>query len=379
MVFEAGLVLLFVTDLLAVIAVYLIISLSLNLEFGFTGIPNFGKVLAVAGGAFVAGSIPGRILAEIYNLPRGIQAFGHNEVLAECVKGLAFGKPKVLESMEYIADNVVITTCVNRVIASEPFLSIAILLLTVMIASLVGAALGFISSYPAIRLREDYLAITLLAMGEAMWTIGYYTGPIVGGTLGVSMPDPFRWAGGHRFLLAVMVLLLVASLTFVYSHMVDRSPMGRAMRAIREHELAAEVLGKNAVRIKQKILMISSVMASIAGALWAFYAGGVIAVGYDRVTWTFWPWVMVIVGGTGNNVGVLLGTVTFMSARKIIDFYKYALEPLLPFSVIWVDRLIFGVVLLLILILRSEGILGEKPRFTMDRKKLQEIANKYRG
>ncbi len=53
----------FIVDLLAIFAVYVIVNLSLNLEFGYTGIPNFGKVLAVGAGAFVAASVPGRIFA----------------------------------------------------------------------------------------------------------------------------------------------------------------------------------------------------------------------------------------------------------------------------------------------------------------------------
>ena len=55
----------FFADLMAIYAIYLIINASLNLEFGFAGIPNFGKVLAVAVGAFIAASVPGRILAEM--------------------------------------------------------------------------------------------------------------------------------------------------------------------------------------------------------------------------------------------------------------------------------------------------------------------------
>ncbi len=63
MVLEAETI--FLVDLLAIFAIYVIVNLSLNLEVGYTGIPNFGKVLAVGAGAFVAASIPGRIFANI--------------------------------------------------------------------------------------------------------------------------------------------------------------------------------------------------------------------------------------------------------------------------------------------------------------------------
>ncbi|MDW8084394.1 MAG: branched-chain amino acid ABC transporter permease [Candidatus Caldarchaeum sp.] len=366
-----------IIDLLALFGVYLIINISLNLEYGLTGLPNFGKVLAVAGGAFVAGSLPGRLMAEYFGLYRGINAYAENSILVECMRGLALQKPKILESAEFIEDNVLIVTCLNRLLANDPVLSVMILLLTVLVAAGVGAGLGFVSSYPAIRLREDYLAMTLLAMGEFMWTIGYYTRDLVGGTLGVSVVDPYGWAGvRERFLMATLVLVGTAFLAFVYMGMVARSPLGRLLRAVRDQELAAEALGKDTVKIKRNVLMVSAALAAVAGALWAFYSGGIIAVGYDRVTWTFWPWVMVIVGGSGNTLGVLLGTGLFVSARKFIDYYKFALEPYLPFSVVWLDRLLLGVVLLAILLIRPGGAIPEKPTLTLARDKIIRILNK---
>ncbi|MCS6769421.1 MAG: branched-chain amino acid ABC transporter permease [Candidatus Caldarchaeum sp.] len=371
------LVYIFTVDLLALLAVYLIINISLNLEYGLTGLPNFGKVLAVAGGAFVAGSVPGRLMAEYFGLYRGIEAYANNSVLADCMRGLSLQKPKILEATEFIEDNVLIITCINRVLSFDPFLSVLILLLTLFVAAGVGAALGFISSYPAIRLREDYLAMTLLAMGEFMWTIGYYTRDLVGGTLGVSVIDPYGWTGvRERFLVATFVLVGVAVLAFVYSRILARSPLARILKAVRDQEIAAEVLGKDTVKVRRNILMISASLASLAGALWAFYSGGVIAVGYDRITWTFWPWVMVIVGGSGSNLGVLLGTTIFVTARKFIDYYKFALEPVLPFSVVWLDRLVLGLVLLTILLLRPAGVVPEKPTLTLSREKIAELIKK---
>jgi branched-chain amino acid transport system permease protein len=145
------------------------------------------------------------------------------------------------------------------------------------------------------------------------------------------------------------------------------------MKAVRDGEIAAEALGKNVVRIRQEVLVISSALAAAGGALWAFYAGGVIATAYDRVTWTFWPWVMVIMGGPANNLGVVFGTGIFVASRKLIDYYKFSLEPILPFSVIWVDRLILGIVLILFLIARPQGILAEKSQMPLKKERVLEI------
>uniref|UniRef100_A0A7C5LAV4 Branched-chain amino acid ABC transporter permease n=1 Tax=Caldiarchaeum subterraneum TaxID=311458 RepID=A0A7C5LAV4_CALS0 len=351
----------FLLDIIAYFAIYLIVNTSLNIEYGLTGIPNFGKVLAVAGGAFVVGAVPGRALADQLNLLKGFRAVENHPILSECLKTLAQIKPKILEGMDYIEDNSVIGDCIRRVMVGDPVLSITVLLATVGLAALVGAGLGFVASYPAIRLREDYLAMTLLAMGEFLRQVGYLERTLVGGTLGVFAPDPYGWLGAYRFYASAFVILLVALTFFVYMRQLAYSPAGRALKALKDQEIAAEVLGKDVVRLKQKVLVLSSAMAAVAGALWAFNSQSVIASTYDRFNWTFWPWVMVIIGGAGNHKGVLLGTLIFVVLRRTIDTYRYVLEPLIPFSLVWLDRLLFGVALIIVLIVRPQGIVPDRP------------------
>jgi len=366
----------FLVDFGGYFAIYLVVNVTLNMEYGMTGIPNFGKVLAVAGGAFVVGALPGRLLAEQFSLTKGAAAVASNPILSKCLETLAQIKPSILERIDYIDDNAVIGDCLRRIMQIDPLLSIGVLVLTVAVAALVGGGLGFIASYPAIRLREDYLAMTLLAMGEFIWSIGYYDPTLVGGTVGVFAPDPYGWLGDARFYASTGAMLLVGAIFFFYMLQVSRSPMGRVMKAVRDQEMAAEVLGKDIVRTKQKILIVSSAMAAVAGALWAFNSQSVIASTYDRATWTFWPWVMVIIGGAGNNKGVLLGTAIFVTSRRLIDTYRFVLEPFVPFSIIWLDRLLLGIILIAILILRPEGILPEKPVLALGKKKVKEILSR---
>lgn len=326
--------LLFLADLIATFAIYLIIVISLNLEFGYTGVPNFGKALAIAGGAFVVGYFPGRLLAQL---------------------------TQINSELDYIKHNAYIVTQLNKVLETDVLLSIAILLLTLVIAAVIGAFLGLVASFPAIRLRADYLAITLLVFAEAIRVIGHNYPPIAGGTLGVQVPDPFAWWGDLRFIAATTVLLAVALLVLLYVEIFTRSPLGRVLKAVRDCELAAASLGKNVLAIRTKTIVLSSAIAAIAGALYAFYTGGVIAAAYDRVTWTFWPWVMVIVGGAANNIGVMLGALIFVTVRKLIIFYKELLAPYIPFDVVWLDFLLLGVILILVLMYRPQGVLPEKP------------------
>ena len=331
MVLEAETI--FIVDLLAIFAIYVIVNLSLNMEFGYTGIPNFGKVLAVGIGAFVAAVVPGRIFAGI----AGIEG-------------------------DYIGNNLAIVSEINLWLVDNVIIGFAIFFLTLGIAAGTGGGLGLLTSYPAIRLRGDYLAITLLAFGESIRIIGNNFTPLVGGTLGVQVPDPLSFLpDGMRFTIATIGLVLIAAAVFVYSEKMMRSPLGRLLRAVRDNEVAAESLGKNTTYVRIKVIMISAALAAIGGALYAFYVGGTIAFAYDRVSWTFWPFLMILIGGLANNKGVLIGTLIFVLLRKFIIFFKDSLEGFIPFDVIWLDFLLLGVILLVVLLYRPRGIFVEKP------------------
>ena len=335
MVLEAETI--FLVDLLAIFAIYVIVNLSLNLEFGYTGIPNFGKVLAVGAGAFVAASIPGRIFANI----AGIEG-------------------------DYIENNLAIVSQINVWLVDNTGIGFAVFFLTLGIAAGVGGGLGLLTSYPAIRLRGDYLAITLLAFGESIRIIGNNFKPLVGGTLGVQVPDPLAFLPNElRFPMATVGLVLIAIVVFLYSEKLIRSPLGRMLRAVRDNEVAAESLGKNATQIRIKIIMVSAALAAIGGALYAFYVGGTIAFAYDRASWTFWPFLMILIGGLANNKGVIIGTLLFVTLRKFIIFFKDSLQGFVPFDVVWLDFLLLGIILLAVLLYRPQGIFVEKPTPTI--------------
>lgn len=340
----------FTVDLLTLFALYAIIVVGLNLEFGYTGVPNFGKMAAVAAGGFVAGYVPGHIAAWVLAVDPGL---------------------------DYIADNSRVMAHISQGLSVSPALAIGLFLGTLIIAALVGSLLGFLVSYPAIRLREDYLAITLLAMAEAVRIVGYNYEPIAGGTLGVAVADVFAWITGplsaQRYTIIALVFLGIAAAALLYSELLARSPLGRALRAVRDNETAAMSIGKNVVRTRMKVLMIGSALAAIAGALYAFYTVSVVASTYDRVNWTFIPWVMVIMGGAANNIGVTLGAFVFVTIRKLITFYKHMFALYIPFNVVWLDTMLVGVVLIMFLLYRPQGLLPEKPTFTLSREKLRRI------
>lgn len=324
----------FISDLIAIFAIYLIVNLSLNLEFGYAGVPNFGKVLSVAAGAFVVGIMP-------IHMYIGILGLG--------------GDP--------IDDNIPMIDAINAHAAAHPEIAFGVFGLTLIVAMVVGAVLGLVSSYPAIRLRGDYLAITLLAFGEMIRVVGVNHTPLVGGTLGVSLPDVLAFVPTeYRFVVASLALLGFAGLIYLLVHKFTSSPVGRLLRATRDDEVALQTIGRDTTRIKIKVLMLAGVIGAIGGLLYASYVEGVVAFGYNRVNWTFLPFVMILVGGMANNKGVLLGTFLFVVARKLVVFFNDDLDGVFPFEVIWLEYLLLGGVMLLVLIFRPRGLIPEKPQ-----------------
>jgi len=111
----------------------------------------------------------------------------------------------------------------------------------------------------------------------------------------------------------------------------------------------------------------------MAGALLTFYLGSVGAETWTRVTWTFWIWVILILGGAANNAGVALGAFSFTLLLKAVDQVKFNFQPFIPVDVNWLEYIMFAALLIGILVVRPDGILPEKPTLTLPRSVLGHI------
>lgn len=329
----------------------LVVSLTLNLEAGYAGVPNFGKVMFVAGGAAVAGSVSGRLAAIIL----GINTGGN-----------------------FVANSASIITQANLEISNNPGLTAELFIIGVVLAAIVGAALGFVASFPAIRLREDYLGMLLLGAAQLFQIfLGAYD-PIVGGSQPIGVPNLFWWVPngiGWRDLAALAVMGSFAAFVYLLVETFARSPLGRTLRAVRDNEVAARALGKNDVAIRRDVIVFASAISGIAGAMITFYYSSVGAGTWDRVAYTFWPWVMIIIGGAANNRGVAYGSLIFVTVLKILTQLKFALASItiFPVDVNYLEYVVFGSALILILLFRPQGIVPEKSSFTLPLKTLGDI------
>lgn len=350
-----------IIDTIPFIAIFSVISLSLNIEYGYAGLPNFGKVLPVLGGAIVAGSLVPRMMQAVYS-----------------------DAPKT----DFIFNNGPASIEIQAYMNSHPFESSLMMILGLAIAIAVGASLGFIAVAPSLKLREDYLAITLIAIAEIFRAINRNYEPILQGTRGVSVPDPLGWLGPKSWVyLYVSSALLIASILFT-SYML-KTPFGRSLRAMRENELAAQSLGIDIRALRLKSLAIGSALAATAGYIDTMYSGGLTVDKYDRYIYTFIPWLMVLMGGAGNNLGVILGVSIYWIASRAINFYKDQILSGIAwiagiggsidiswFDVTRIERLAFAVVIILILYLRPQGILPEKPIETPGYRYIESMAKR---
>ena len=335
----------FLVDLLAFFALYLAICISLNLEMGYGGIPNFGKVLYFAGGAAFSGTVAIRAAAALLS-----------------VGGNAVG-----------VDNFLIANSMTNILQHNVLESVLLIVLTMAIGGLVGAFLGYISIFPAIRLREDYLAMLLLGSATFFQLFLNNFTPIINGSFGIGIPNLFAWAGNYSELACTLLIAGFALAVYLYAERLVRSPLGRTLRAMRDNEAASEALGKDTVAIRRDILIIAAMITGVAGALYTIYTGDTNPGIYDRVTWTFWPWLIVILGGAANNFGVAIGSFVFVFLLKFIDAAKFTLQTVIPFDVNWLEYLAFGTLLIAILLMRPEGILKEKPSATLNEARISGI------
>ena len=168
--------------------------------------------------------------------------------------------------------------------------------------------------------------------------------------------------------IVVVIILLIITQKALYS------PWGRMMRAIRDNEEAANAMGKNVVKQHLLIFVLGSAIVGIAGAMMVTYDGLFTPGSYRPMRYTFLIWVMVIVGGSGNNFGAILGgfAVWFLwieaapIALFLINFFTSGLEETNAFrvhltnSIPYFRYLMMGIGLLLIMRYRPRGILPEK-------------------
>ena len=228
------------------------------------------------------------------------------------------------------------------------------LVVSALVAILVGLA--------TLRLRSDYLAIATFGIATSIHLLANNLEPLTGGSRGlVGIPRPFESLGSDDFGLAYLAMVLVLlALVVAGLQALLHSPWGRVLRALREDEVACAALGKNIVRFRLTAFVLGAMLMGLSGALYAGFVGTTSPSEFLPIM-TFQIWAMLIVGGSGNNYGAVVGSFVVWG---LWTFSGVVIVSVLPPQYQTqggaVQAILVGLLLVLTLLLRPQGILGAK-------------------
>lgn len=300
----------YLTFFLTIAFILAIAVLGLNLQWGFTGLFNGGIVAFFGAGAYGMVLLAG---------PERIDGFG------------GFALPYPIAVAGGIA-------------------------LSCALAVLVGLA--------TTRLRHDYLAIATFGVAIAVESVVRNAEYLTGGAKGLrGFERPFESAIANPLLYSLLFLLVVLiCLVAVYSFLetLVRSPFGRLLRAVRENERAARSLGKSPPSVRLASFVLGAMIMGLSGALYATFYAFISPQDLAPIL-TFQIWAMLIVGGSGNNRGAILGTLVVWGGWVGSGWLLTAVAPqswqLYAGSI---QYILVGCIIVFTLLARPRGLLPEK-------------------
>jgi len=283
----------YILHILVIAGIYIILTLSLNLIVGFTGLPALGHAAFMCIGAYTSSLL-----------------------------ALNMGVP--------------------------PWIGL-------IIGACFAAVSGVVIGYPAVRLKGDYLALATFGLGVIVYSISKNWVSLTRGPMGLPGITQFSVIG-YQLSETWVYLLLVTGFVLITLFVIRRivnSPFGRILRSIREDETASEALGKDTNKHKLMVFIIGAFFAGIAGSLYAHYITFI-----DPSSFTVMESItillMVIFGGMGSISGSIVGALILVIFPELLRFLG------MPSSIAAPARqMIYGLLLVILMIRRPEGIMGE--------------------
>ena len=237
------------------------------------------------------------------------------------------------------------------------------LIVAVLAAMGLAGVLGALVAIPTLRLRADYLAIATLALAEIVRLVLKNERSFTGGDQTLAfIPRPFAgivppgWASDGVFVLVAGAIALTLLFMMLY---LSRTPWGRALKAVREDEEAAQALGKNTFILKLGAFGIGCAIMGLAGALMASFQQVIAPDQFVPYT-TFIAYVVIILGGSGNPKGVVLGAYVFSLFGWGTQQIKAYLPSAFALRIDFVNQIVIGILLVLFILFRPEGIMREE-------------------
>lgn len=233
----------------------------------------------------------------------------------------------------------------------------------VLAAMALSGTLAFVMGAITVNLRSDYLAIATIGIAEIVRLTLKNEQWLTNGVRGIAnIPRPMRrWVVGGDGLLYLGLVAIAVVIVYLASERAYRSPWGRVLRAIREDEPATLAAGKSVLTFRLQAFVLGAMAMGLAGALYAHFVTFISPEAFRNDFATFLVWIMLIVGGSGNTRGAILGACCIWFLWSGTEFLTGSLPDDWQTRAGALRILAIGVLLQVILLLRPEGILPEKP------------------
>ncbi|MDA8278695.1 MAG: branched-chain amino acid ABC transporter permease [Actinomycetota bacterium] len=305
----------YLATILVTFFTYNIFTLGLNIQFGYAGILNFTVITFMAMGAY---------FYAVFVMP---PANASNQVFY--ILGLHWPWP---------------LASIAGVVAS--------------------GALGYLIGLIALkRLRSDYLAIVTLATGTLLYGLSGDNNKLFDGWAGLfSVNQPFQSVANNHPNTFSWIFVVISGVVMLavwwFANQLYSSPLGRSMRAIREDQDVVDAFGKNTFKVRMLAMVIGSTIVGIGGVLTIQYIGALSPAGWTTGE-TFVVWAALLVGGRGNNIGAMLGSllvaVIFNEGTRYLPQVSSS-----PNLVPDLRNIIIGSLVILSIWFRPQGVLPEK-------------------
>lgn len=360
----------YLVSLIIFTATFALFSLGLNLQWGFTGLINFGHVAFMTVGAYAT------VLLSLASVPLPLAALIGGAIAAGL--GLAIGVSTLRLREDYLAIVTIGVSEVIRLIAlNEEWLTrgpfgiqryplpletfrpnlfsrLTMIAIFTVIAILAGWQLyKWLRRQSANPKRPVAFLVSLGAGAFGLWL--YVVGVIALSNFSQNPP---------RNGLMLISVVVVAIVYWALERLVH-SPWGRVLKAIREDEEVARALGKDVFWYKLQSLMLGGFIAGVAGSLFAWQLSTVYPDNFAPLI-TFNAWTIVVLGGAGNNAGTLLGATLFWAYTTGTRFLD-GIVPLDDARLGAFRIMVIGFLLMVLIIWRPQGLLGKKEELTLGR------------
>ena len=320
-------------------AVYALVASSLNLLNGFTGLFSLGQAGFMLLGAYTYAilTIPNADRESVYYLYGGSAVnFSLPDLFGGGTLGLILG-----------------------------------VLLALILAGIVAAAVAWLIGLPVLRLKSDYLAIATLGFAEIIRAIFQWDalGPVTNGANALKNFPTFssfnieNADGVVVFRLSTFVPFLLAAVCIGIMVLLINSTYGRAFKAIREDEVAAEAMGINLAKHKRMAFCISSFFAGVGGGMFAMFANQAQAKTFTTAM-TYEILLIVVIGGIGSISGSCIASFLYVAASewwlRFLDAETYIGSFKVPFLRTGVRMVVFSIVIMIVVLFFRRGLMGDR-------------------